>query len=107
MNFDVYTAILVLIMALVTCLLRFMPFLIFRKSTPPYIIYLGKVLPPAMIGMLVIYCLKDMNITAPPFGLPELTAAVSVAALQRWKRNSLINILSGTMIYMILIQVTF
>lgn len=107
MNFDIYAAILVLIMALVTWLLRFAPFLIFRKSTPPYIVYLGKVLPSAIIGMLVIYCLKDVDVTAAPFGLPELIAAITVAMLQYWKRNSLISILSGTIIYMILMQIIF
>lgn len=107
MKFDVQTAILVLVMAVVTWMLRFLPFLIFRKNTPRYIIYLGKVLPPAIIGMLVIYCLKDVNITAVPFGLPELIAAVSVVVLQCWKRNSLISILFGTIIYMVLIQFAF
>lgn len=105
MNFDMHAAVLILIMALVTWLLRFMPFLFFRKNVPSYIVYLGKVLPAAIIGMLVIYCLKDVHFTAAPFGLPELIAAVSVVLLQRWKRNSLISILSGTVIYMILIQV--
>lgn len=104
MNWDVHAAILILIMALVTGLLRFLPFLIFRKNVPSYIVYLGKVLPPALIGMLVIYCLKDVNVTAAPFGLPELIAAVGVVVLQRWKRNSLISILFGTVIYMVLIQ---
>lgn len=68
---------------------------------------LGNVLPSAIIGMLVIYCLKDVDIVSAPFGLPELTAAVSVAVLQWWKRNSLLSILSGTVIYMILIQIAF
>lgn len=104
---DLYAAILVLTMALVTWLLRFLPFLVFRKHTPPYIVYLGKVLPPAIIGMLVVYCLKNVDVTAAPFGLPELIAAGSVAALQRWKHNSLISILFGTMIYMILIRIVF
>ena len=107
MNLDVHAAVLVLIMAIFTWLLRFLPFLIFRKNTPAYIVYLGKVLPSAIIGMLVIYCLKDVNVTAAPFGLPELIAAVSVVALQCWKRNSLISILFGTILYMLLIQVAF
>lgn len=107
MNLDIHTAVLVLVMALVTWLLRFLPFLIFRKHTPSYIVYLGNVLPSAIIGMLVIYCLKDVDIVSAPFGLPELTAAVSVAILQWWKRNSLISILCGTVIYMILIQIAF
>ena len=60
-------AVLVAVMALVTMLLRFLPFLIFRNQTPPYIAYLGEVLPPAIIGMLVIYCLKDMTLTVHPY----------------------------------------
>lgn len=99
MNPDLHTAALVLIMALVTWLLRFLPFLIFRKHTPPCIVYLGNVLPPAIIGMLVIYCLKDVDIVSAPFGLPELAAALSVAVLQWWKRNSLLSILSVSVSY--------
>ena len=94
-------AILIAVMALVTILLRFLPFLIFRDETPAYITYLGKVLPPAIIGMLVIYCLKDTSFLAYPHGLPEIIASVFVVILQIWKRNSLISILSGTVVYML------
>ena len=100
-------AILIAVMAVVTILLRFLPFLVFRKETPPYIAYLGKVLPPAIIGMLVIYCLKDTVVTAAPFGAPELIAGALVVVLQAWKRNSLLSILSGTAVYMLLIQLVF
>ena len=95
---------LILVMAIGTALLRFLPFLVFRKSTPPYIAYLGKVLPP---GMLVIYCFKDVSFAAAPHGLPELIAAGCVVILHAWKRNSLISILGGTAIYMVLVQVIF
>ena len=98
---------LVAAMSIMTILTRFLPFLVFRKETPPYITYLGKVLPPAIIGMLVIYCLKDINMTVQPFGLPELIAAAGVVGLQIWKRNSLISILSGTVVYMLLTQLVF
>ena len=97
-------AILVAVMSLVTIALRFLPFLIFRKKTPPYITYLGQVLPSAMIGMLVIYCLKDVDITAAPFGLPELLAAGCVVGVQVWKRNPILSILTGTAVYMVLIR---
>ncbi len=107
MNFDVHAAALVLAMAFFTWLLRFLPFHVFRKNTPGYIVYLGKVLPSAIIGMLVVYCLKDVEFSAAPFGLPELIAAVSVVVLQRWKRNSLISILVGTILYMVLIRTVF
>ena len=100
-------AVLVAVMSLVTILLRFLPFLIFRKQTPAYITYLGRVLPPAIIGMLVIYCLKDITLTAHPHGLPELIAAAFVVGLQVWRRNALISILSGTVVYMLLIQTVF
>ena len=100
-------AVLVAVMSVVTILLRFLPFLVFRKETPPYIAYLGKVLPPAIIGMLVIYCLKDVSLFAAPFGIPELVGAVSVVGLQVWKRNSLLSILAGTVIYMVLVQAVF
>ena len=104
-----YAALLVAIMSLVTILLRFAPFLIFRgeRKTPAYIVYLGEVLPAAIIGMLVIYCLKDTNLTAAPFGLPELLAATGVVGLQIWRRNSLVSILAGTAMYMLLIQLVF
>ena len=100
-------AVLVAVMAVVTMLLRFLPFLVFRKEPPSYITYLGKVLPPAIIGMLVIYCLKDISLFAHPFGLPELIAVAAVAALQAWKRNSLVSILTGTVLYMVLIRLVF
>ena len=102
-----HSAILVAVMSLVTILLRFLPFLVFRKKVPPCITYLGSVLPPAIIGMLVIYCLKDTVITSAPFGLPELIAGVMVVLLQAWKRNALLSILCGTVIYMLLIQLAF
>lgn len=99
--------ILVAAMALTTMLLRFLPFLIFRKETPRFITYLGNVLPPAIIGMLVIYCLKDVSLTEAPHGLPEIISAACVIFLQAWKRNPLISILLGTIIYMLLIRLFF
>ncbi len=100
-------AILIAVMAIVTMLLRFLPFLIFTKETPEYISYLGKVLPAALIGMLIIYCIRDVYILDQPHGLPELIAGIAVAGLQAWKRNSLLSILSGTVIYMLLVQLVF
>lgn len=104
---NTHAAILIVVMAAVTILLRFLPFLVFRKRTPAYISYLGEVLPAAIIGLLVIYCLKDTVITRALFGAPELIAGLSVVGLQVWKRNSLLSILGGTVIYMILIQAVF
>ena len=65
---NTHAALLVIVMATVTMLLRFLPFILFRKQTPPYISYLGQVLPAAIIGMLVVYCLKDTVLTKAPFG---------------------------------------
>lgn len=86
---------------------RAIPFLIFHrnKEIPAIVQYLGKVLPPAVIGMLVIYCLKAVSVTAFPFGLPEFIAVAVVAALHVWKRNNLLSIGVGTVLYMFLIQV--
>lgn len=101
------SAIIVGVMAAVSALLRFLPFLVFRKRTPPYVAYLGRVLPPAIIGMLVVYCLKDVTLTAAPFGLPELIACLTVAAVQLWRRSSLWSILAGTAVYLMLVNVVF
>ena len=98
------SGVLVAVMAAVTILLRFLPFWVFKGKTPAYITYLGKVLPPAIIGMLVIYCLRNTSIQAAPHGMPELIAAIIVIGLQAWKRNALVSILSGTAAYMLMIQ---
>lgn len=88
---------------------RAIPFLIFRgnKEIPPVIRYLGRVLPPAVIGMLVVYCLKGVSVLAFPYGIPELMAVAVVVALHVWKRNNLLSIGVGTVLYMFLIQVVF
>lgn len=101
------SAIIVAVMAAVSALLRFLPFVVFRKRTPPYVAYLGRVLPPAIIGMLVVYCLKDVTVTAAPYGLPELIACLTVAAVQLWRRSSLWSILAGTAVYLVLVNVVF
>ena len=97
------TAVLIMTMSLVTILLRFLPFLVFRKKIPSYIVYLGQVLPAAIIGMLVIYCLKDVSLAGGAFALPELAACAVVVAVQILRRNSLLSILAGTAVYMILL----
>ena len=92
--------------SLVTVGLRFLPFLIFsgKRQTPPVISYLGKVLPYEVMGMLVVYCLKD--ITA-PFGIPELLGCAAVALLHIWKRSTLLSIGGGTAVYMLLVNFVF
>lgn len=102
-------AILIIIMAGVTALLRFLPFLFFsgKRETPKYIVYLGEVLPQAIIGMLIVYCLRSTDFTTKPFGLPEIIAVVFVVVLQAVKRNSLLSVLGGTAVYMLLLQLVF
>lgn len=92
-----------------TMVTRFLPFLLFpaNKPTPKYILYLGKVLPFAVIGMLVVYCFKSMDITARPFGIPEAAASIVVIILHKWKKNMLISIAGGTICYMLLVQLVF
>lgn len=104
----IQAAMTVAVAALVTIGLRFLPFLIFNKrETPAYIVWLGNVLPYAIMGMLVVFCLKDVQIMSGSHGIPELIASIAVVLLHIWKRNSLISIVGGTAIYMVLIQIVF
>ncbi|MDE6743117.1 MAG: branched-chain amino acid transporter permease [Lachnospiraceae bacterium] len=97
------------ICAFATMMTRFLPFLIFRegKPTPKYIQYLGKALPAAIFGMLVVYCLKNVVILGGSHGLPELIAIIVTVALHLWKRQMLISIAGGTVCYMMLVQLAF
>ena len=92
-----------------TVLTRFLPFLIFPagKETPRFVDYLGRTLPFATMGLLVVYCLKGVELKAAPHGLPELLAVIAIALLHRWKGNSLLSIGAGTVFYMLLVQVIF
>ena len=100
---------LVAVSALVIMATRFLPFLIFgeNRKTPPIIEYLGKVLPFAIMGMLVVYCMKDVSFLHAPFGIPELLGCAIVALLHIWKRNTLLSIATGTVVYMALVQTIF
>ncbi len=95
--------------ALATMLTRFLPFFIFRadKPTPKYVRYLGKALPAAIFGMLVVYCLKNVSILTGSHGLPELLGIAVVVGLHLWKRNMLLSIGGGTVCYMLLVQWIF
>ena len=97
------------IVVLGTMLTRFLPFLLFPagKPTPKYVRYLGKVLPPAVFGMLVIYCLKNVSIFTGSHGIPEMLSIVLVVALHLWKRQMLLSIAGGTVCYMLLVQLVF
>ena len=100
--------ILIAIMAIVTILLRVLPFVIFNgKETPEYISFLGKYLPYSIIAMLVVYCVKDVSVFSGSHGIPELIAIAVVAGLHIWKRNTLLSIVAGTICYMLLTQLVF
>lgn len=92
-----------------TMITRFLPFIVFRsdKPTPKYIQYIGNALPPAIFGMLVIYCLKDVSLLGGNHGIPEAIAIIAVIALHLWKRNMLLSIAGGTVCYMLLVQFVF
>lgn len=106
---NTYFLLSVLVIAAVTAALRFIPFLVFssEKETPVIITYLGKFLPYSIMAMLVVYCLKSVNILSFPFGLPELIGVVIVTVLHILKRNTLLSIAVGTVCYMLLVQLVF
>ena len=106
---DIHAALMIAVIALVTAGLRFLPFLIFgeTRKTPPLISHLGQVLPYAIMGMLVVYCLKGITFTSAPFGIPEIIGCASVILLHIWKRNTLLSIGAGTVCYMLLVQFIF
>lgn len=107
MPFDVHGALLVAVVAGVTALIRFLPFVVFGggRPTPRFIVYLAGVLPCAIMAMLVVYCLRGVDL--PTHGLPELIAAAAVVGLHLWKKNTLLSIAAGTTLYMVLVQVVF
>ncbi|MBR5472159.1 MAG: branched-chain amino acid transporter permease [Oscillibacter sp.] len=102
-------ALIILVVALGTQLTRWIPFWLFpeKKEPPKAVAYLGRVLPAAMMGLLVVYCLKGVQWTAAPHGVPELVSVAVVAALHKWKGNVLLSIAGGTILYMLLVQVVF
>ena len=106
---NLHAALMITVIALVTAALRFLPFLLFgeNRKTPPMITYLGKVLPFAIMGMLVVYCLKGITPTAAPYGIPEAIGCAVVALLHIWKRNTLLSIGAVTVCYMLLVQFVF
>lgn len=105
----VQTLLILLAVMLGTLLTRFLPFLLFpqKKDPPQAVLYLGKALPPAMMGLLVVYCLKSVPVLTAPHGLPELIAIGVIVALHVWRRNVLLSIGTGTVLYMLLVQLVF
>ncbi len=103
------TIITTLALSLGIIITRFAPFILFPegKKAPAVITYLGKMLPPAMMGLLIVYCLREVSITAAPHGLPELIAIACVVVLHLWRRNPLLSIGVGTAVYMLLVQMVF
>lgn len=106
MNNTMYPIAVIGVIAVVTWALRAFPFLLFgNRPLPKVIRYLGKALPPAIMTVLVIYCLRDISFSQPPFGIPELAACALVVILQAVRKNMYLSIIAGTVCYMILIRV--
>ena len=103
------SVIIIALTSITTFSTRAIPFILFPdgKELPKTVQYLGKVLPPAVIGMLVVYCFKNVAPLSAPFALPEIIAGVTVVLLHIWKRNNLLSIGVGTVLYMTLVQTIF
>lgn len=109
MAIDLHGIALVAIVAAVTMLIRFLPFVVFGsgRPTPRFITYLAGVLPCAIMAMLVVYCLRGIDPFSGSRGLPELISAAVVVGLHCWKKNTLLSIAAGTALYMVLVQAVF
>lgn len=104
MNPQIHSLLLIAVIAAVTQLLRFLPFILFSKGTPKPFLYLEKVLPYSIMAMLVVYCLKNVSFIRSPHGIPEIISILIVVMLHKWRHNTLLSILGGTISYMFLIQ---
>lgn len=104
---DKYIMMVIAVMAMITMLLRFLPFILFDRGgqLPGWISYLGKVLPPAMMSMLLVYCLRNINLLEGNHGFPELIGIGAAIRMHNWKRHTLLSIGVSTLVYMIIIQV--
>ena len=105
--FDVHAGYIVLAAGAVTMFLRFLPFVAFGKKSPEFVVYLGRVLPPAVMAMLAVYCLRNVSPLTGSHGLPEGIACLVVIVLHVWRRNTLLSIIAGTGVYMFLVQAIF
>lgn len=103
------TVMIVFAVALGTVITRFLPFIVFPQSkTPPQaVLKIGKMLPPAMMGLLVVYCLKGVDLLSGSHGLPELISIAAILLIHKWKSNVLLSIGIGTVLYMVLVQFIF
>ena len=104
-----YIALVILVMAFVTAGLRFLPFMIFgnEQRVPRFVKYLGDVLPYGIMGMLVVYCLRNTQFDSPSSYAPQLIASAAVIITYVWKKNTLLSIVGGTVLYMIMVQFIF
>lgn len=100
---------IIVVVTVATVTTRMLPFWVFppNRPTPPYVRYLGKVLAGAVIGLLIIYCLKSVSLTVPPYGAPEAVCIAGIILLHWWRRNLLLSIAAGTIAYMLLVQFVF
>ena len=105
----VSSLIMIAAVAIATFATRAASFVVFPKGkeVPPTVKYIGMVLPPAVIGMLVVYCLRSTQLFAYPYGIPELIACLAVIGLHAWRRNVLLSVGAGTVLYMVLVQMIF
>ena len=105
----VQTLVILLAVAAGTQITRWLPFVLFpeHREPPKVVAYLGRVLPPAMMGLLVVYCLRSVDLLSGSHGLPEAIAVAVIVALHLWKRNVLLSIAGGTAVYMLLVQAVF
>lgn len=98
---------LVAVMAAVNALTRFLPFWVFSKGVPKAVVYLGKVLPSAIMAMLVVYCLRNMTFLAAPYGAAEMIAVAVVVLIHKWRHSTMLSLVAGTAVYMLLVQAVF
>ena len=103
---DTYISMVIAVMAIVTIALRFLPFIVFDhgEQLPEWITYLGKVLPPAILSMLLVYCLRNINLVEGNHGFPEVIWVGIAMLIHNWKRNTLLSIGVSTLLYMIIMQ---
>lgn len=104
-----HAMIIILVMGVMTLATRILPVLIFGRGekVPDYIMYLGRVVPYTAMGLLIVYCLKDVQILEAPHALPEIISLAAVCLTYLWKRNSIFSVVIGTVLYMILVQRVF
>lgn len=101
--------VMILMLALGVWITRYIPLILFPESrpVPKFVVYLGRVLPAAMMGLLLVFCFKGVSFTSKPFGIPEIIGCLVVGALHVWKRNALLSIGVGTLVYILLVNFVF